>query len=586
MTKLVTGLSFDIGQREIYEDRVAVRHLRTRRNLELTVALVADGVGGAHRGERAAQLALDVALHYMENGSTAQDVPRLLSEAFVAANQAILDEHDATSGVFTTLTAAAVHDNRLYVANTGDSRAYLCRAGSLTQLTIDHSFANVVPWTGAMSIEAAALNPRAGVLMHYLGQRAQPHVDHGIYGDPASAGRLSPTSDPRVAHKRGIKGLPLRPGDSILVCSDGLVKPSPAGPAYVTPDEITRVLGSQEGDKAARSLVSFALGRNADDNVSVGLIQLPRQGRGGRIFAALLLLLLAAGLAALFLWQTAAGRRALSALVVQTPSAPEASAAAVAVTDAVETAAVTAGSAATPLATRTPDAAATAAQATTAAVALVQSATSAAATSSAVATATRAAFCSLADNFRYEVRDVALEPDQIHYTVGNRFPSPIRVVIRWQIDNVGPCPLVVRALHRQPDGDDAPLLAVTFERDGIDLGRTLPPGEIAELTVELDTIETVDELRAWRDLYQSQIVRWRLAVAPADGSGDLRPVGQKSLPLNRVGSQPWIIIRAATPTPTATAIATATPTPSATPTATATPVEEAGAPVATVAPYP
>ena len=64
MTKLVTGLAFDIGQRDIYEDRVAVRRLTTRSKLDITVALVADGVGGANRGERAAQLAVDVALHY------------------------------------------------------------------------------------------------------------------------------------------------------------------------------------------------------------------------------------------------------------------------------------------------------------------------------------------------------------------------------------------------------------------------------------------------------------------------------------------------------------------------------------------
>ncbi len=545
MTQLLTGLSFDIGQREIYEDRVAVRHLRTRSRLELTVALVADGVGGANRGERAAQLALDVALHYMESGSAARDVPQLLTEAFTAANQAILDEYAATHGASTTLTAAVVHNNRLYVANTGDSRAYLCRGRSLIQLTMDHSFANVVPWTGAMSPEAAALNPRAHVLMHYLGQRAQPHVDHGIYGDAASSDALTPTTEPRVAYERGIKGLPLRPGDSVLVCSDGLVKTSPAGPPYATPEEIVRVLDTQQGDRAARSLVSFALGRDADDNVSVGLIQLAgRRGSGRALMAALLLLVV--GVAGWFLWRSVA---AAGHGPVATPATPQAQI-------AVGTSAIPPS--ATSPATAT--AAATATRATATAVSQSPNATRAATTAVMALTATRVAFCSLPDSYRYEVGDVTLEPPQIPYTAGNRFSSPIRVELRWPITNLGECPLTVRSIHRRPDSDDAPL-AVVFERDGVALGPTLPPGATADLVAEVGPISTAAELRAWDELYKDRDVRWRLAVVAADGSGELRPVGQPSLPLNRADGQPWIVIRQATATATATTVPSRTPTP-------------------------
>lgn len=557
MTKLVTGLFFDIGRRDIYEDRVAVRRLRTRGNLELTVALVADGVGGANRGERAAQLAIDAALHYIENGSAARDVPRLLDEAFIAANQAVLDERDATNGASTTLTAAAVHDDRLYVANTGDSRAYLCRGRTLTQLTIDHNFATVVPWSGAMSPEAAALNPRAAVLMHYLGQRAQPHVDHGLYGgaasgDAAPSNGLSPTTDPRVAHERGVRGLPLRPGDAVLVCSDGLVKPSPAGSPYATPDEIARVLASQEGDRAARSLVSFALGRDADDNVSVGLIQLPgRRGGAGRAAALFLLLLLAAGLAAFFLWYSSAQRRELAAGPVAT-RATSMPAAAVAVTTE---------NAATPAPTATEDAA------TPAPAIEATDLPSPSGVSAAAATATQVAFCSLADNYRYELRGVALEPDEIRHVTGNRFPAPIPIAIRWEIANTGPCPLAVSAIHRQPD-DGEPPLPVVFQQEGAVLA-ALPPGEVAELVAELGEIATFDDLVNWRRLYQSNTIRWQPAITPAGGRDALRPVGQASLPLNSEAGAPWIAIVAPTARPTATA--TVTPPATATPAVTSTP---------------
>ena len=563
MTKLVTGLAFDIGQRDIYEDRVAVRRLTTRSKLDITVALVADGVGGANRGERAAQLAVDVALHYLENGSTASDVPRLLDEAFVAANQAVLDEREATMGASTTLAAAVVHEDRLFVANTGDSRVYLCRGRALTQLTIDHNFANVIPWTGTMSAAAAAINPRAAVLMHYLGQRAQPHVDHGFYGDAQLPNGALPTTDPRAAHERGMAGLPLRPGDAVLVCSDGLVKPAPSAPAYVLPDEIARVLGTQQGDRAARSLVSFALGRDADDNVSVALIQWPGRRSRGRPLVAFLALVLLVGLAALLLWRAFDGQRQTleGRLAAQQAQATQ-EVAAVATTDAAEQATATATTA-SGRATATALAAATAsAEVRVAATRRLQAATATADAVVAVAATERATHCSLAGNYSYEVRRVTLTPETIRFTVGNRLPRPIPIAVRWLLTNTGLCPLVVGAIYRTPDTGDGPL-AVVFERDRVVLA-ALPPGESAELVATLGDIATFGELVTWRDLYRSGAVRWEPAIAPAGEASAFRPINQPLLPLNSATQREWIAITEPTPTPTRPP--TITPTPTAAPT--------------------
>ncbi|MFZ1398890.1 MAG: protein phosphatase 2C domain-containing protein, partial [Candidatus Promineifilaceae bacterium] len=76
MKSLIAATFFDVGHREIYEDRVVVTQLTTRSGLELMVALVADGVGGTNRGERAAQLAVDVVLHYLAEVGTSQSVPQ------------------------------------------------------------------------------------------------------------------------------------------------------------------------------------------------------------------------------------------------------------------------------------------------------------------------------------------------------------------------------------------------------------------------------------------------------------------------------------------------------------------------------
>lgn len=266
MSKIITGFWYDIGEREIYEDRVSAVHLTTGANLDLAVAIVADGVGGERKGERAAQLAVDATLQFLRQSDEA-NIPLLLTKAVAIANQTIYEAvKDSEGATSCTLALAVVHDDKtLYIANVGDSRVYLCRGDKLTQLTIDHTFATVMPWMGKMSKELARENPRADVLMRALGPRERTPVDIGFYVG---------TDDQQIAQERGKKGLPLQPGDSILVCSDGLIKRAPATKEpYAKEEEIIRALKAQKGERAARTLVSFALGRNADDNVSVALLQ-------------------------------------------------------------------------------------------------------------------------------------------------------------------------------------------------------------------------------------------------------------------------------------------------------------------------
>lgn len=271
MTEIIRGFHLDIGGREVLEDRVDVQEFRTPGNLSLLVAVIADGVGGENKGERASQLAIDSLFQYMR-GSSETDVPTFLTRAVLAANEAVHRIARETGGASTTLAVAAIHEgSTLYIANVGDSRVYLCRDQKLTQLTIDHTFANVMPWRGEMSREAAHANPRAEALMRAIGPKPKIPVDIGFYVN---------TVDPQVAMVRGKGGLALREGDSILVCSDGLTKDAyHTGQPFTTPQEIVRVLNTQEGEKAARSLLSFALGRDVDDNVSAAVLQMPDSAR-------------------------------------------------------------------------------------------------------------------------------------------------------------------------------------------------------------------------------------------------------------------------------------------------------------------
>ncbi len=274
MSEIINGFHYDIGGREVYEDRVNVQTITTPGGLNLLVAVVADGVGGENKGERASQTAIDTLFQYLAR-SAETDIPALLTNAVQAANQRVHPITRETGGASSTMAVAAVHEGqKLYVANVGDSQVYLCRDQTLTQLTIDHTYANIMPWQSEISHDEARLSPRAEALMRAIGPRPEIPVDIGFYVN---------THDPNVAHSRGLGGLPLREGDSILVCSDGLTKTSSrTGTPFATPEEIIRVLNTQEGEKAARSLVSFALGRDADDNVSAAVIQMPDPERHKR----------------------------------------------------------------------------------------------------------------------------------------------------------------------------------------------------------------------------------------------------------------------------------------------------------------
>ena len=131
---VATGVASHIGGRPNLEDRARAETLRTAGGLSLTVAMVADGIGGNVQGERAAELAIETAFSDIRLSTLANAVqlPLLLSQALQRANTAVFEEGRADRsrrGMGTTAVLVAVHNNQLYLANIGDSRAYLIRDG-------------------------------------------------------------------------------------------------------------------------------------------------------------------------------------------------------------------------------------------------------------------------------------------------------------------------------------------------------------------------------------------------------------------------------------------------------------------------
>ncbi len=204
--------------------------------------VVCDGMGGAPAGDVAARVATAFIKRELRvAGPRVVDAPGpALENAVAGANQAILAEvkvHPEDKGMGTTCTAAVFSTDHLSIAQVGDSRAYLLREGRLQLLTQDQTMVSKMVETGALKPEEAANHPYRHVLFQALGTEAKVH--------PV------------------ITDVPLREGDRVLLCSDGL-----HGPVQ---DDIIAAILRAPGDvaQAARALITAALAAGGPDNVTV-----------------------------------------------------------------------------------------------------------------------------------------------------------------------------------------------------------------------------------------------------------------------------------------------------------------------------
>ncbi len=261
------GTKQGIGPRPLLEDRSQTLKLTTAGGLEFSVAIVADGIGGANAGERAAQLAVDAFVAFCRN-SRETNIPNLLKSALEKANADVYEEGKKlrkTHGEMgCTATVAAIHNGRLYIANVGDSRAYLVRGKRVVQLTSDHTWGNEMLLSGKRTAAEVARHPKRDQITRSIGYEPTVLVDLEIA---------------REGQSIASQGMDLLPGDKILVCSDGLIKSRPRGPgAVVSGVEIAEAVNTRAPQQAANELVELAEKHGTDDNVSVAVLAVP----GGR----------------------------------------------------------------------------------------------------------------------------------------------------------------------------------------------------------------------------------------------------------------------------------------------------------------
>lgn len=227
-----------------------------------TIALVADGVGGAAAGE----VASATAAYAMTAALLAADGVRLeerLAYGHAAARESLrrgVEADPERLGMATTLTCVVTDGERVVLAHVGDSRAYLLRDRELVQLSRDHTYVQHLVDRGELSPDAASRHPWRNVVLRSLD--GGPELEH---------------------HAMDVQVLDVRVGDRLLLCSDGLTD-------LVPPDRIRQVLGLHEPLSAAAVLTQSALRAGGRDNITCLVVDVedgPRVVGDGRLLGAL-----------------------------------------------------------------------------------------------------------------------------------------------------------------------------------------------------------------------------------------------------------------------------------------------------------
>lgn len=168
--------------------------------------VVADGMGGHEGGE----IASGMLIRSLMRRATEEWLPKVIASAdapldsgawLVGAIQDGNEEifnwaHEAGFEMGTTVVATLLEGDRVHIAHVGDSRAYRINGAGIERLTVDHSLVESLVISNQISREEARDHPQANVIYRTVGDRREVTVD--------------------------LKRIQLAPGDSLLLCSDGL----------------------------------------------------------------------------------------------------------------------------------------------------------------------------------------------------------------------------------------------------------------------------------------------------------------------------------------------------------------------------
>ena len=235
-------------------------------NGDVTLAVVADGIGGHRAGEVASQIAVDTFTNLF-NQTDSRSYLDLFTRAFASIQQTItqhIAEHSESEGMGTTCSAVVIANHRLYVAFIGDSRIYLLRDGSIRQISVDHTWVQEAIEHGILTKAEARKHPNRHVVRRHLGAGQ----------DPAPDFRLQLDDSEKAEAARRNQGLTLKPGDVILLSSDGMTD-------LVEDHEILANFSEDRSpQESVESLVLMARQRGGFDNITITALKIPDSPAG------------------------------------------------------------------------------------------------------------------------------------------------------------------------------------------------------------------------------------------------------------------------------------------------------------------
>lgn len=244
------ALKSDIGQmRPLNEDYCGYYY---NEDADMALFVLADGMGGHNAGEVASKLAVDNIIKHISVNIDADKISdntnyiiELIEGAIKLTNSIIYEmayESESLDGMGTTLVILAICKSKGYIANIGDSRAYLIDKTKIKQLTTDHSYIEELLRKGTISKEAAMIHPQRNIITRAVG------TDLDVVADYTT--------------------ININKGDVLLLCSDGLSN-------VLKEDEIKEiVVSSQSAEEASDRLLKEANQKGGYDNISVVVVKI------------------------------------------------------------------------------------------------------------------------------------------------------------------------------------------------------------------------------------------------------------------------------------------------------------------------
>ncbi|MGL5086558.1 MAG: Stp1/IreP family PP2C-type Ser/Thr phosphatase [Clostridium sp.] len=236
----MTGIKSDVGMvRQLNED-----YAKFVENEIFKAYVVADGMGGHNAGEVASKMATEKIVSYIEENFNDENKEEILKKAVLYANKEVYGfshKEEEYTGMGTTLTACLITNEKIQVANVGDSSCFGIIKNKIEKITKDHSLVQELLDLGTINEEQASKHPQKNVITRAIGTKNWVDID--------------------------VFNIEFGKFETLMLCSDGLSN-------EVNKDEILSVIKESDNfDTACEKLVDIAKSRGGRDNITVMLFE-------------------------------------------------------------------------------------------------------------------------------------------------------------------------------------------------------------------------------------------------------------------------------------------------------------------------